>query len=282
MEESLHWLNHVMQVRKCNRIALLKELPEHYHCLATCRKTQMPYALLKLHIDSGKGLFYWPTSCDCTIPCDFCVQGNSATALAEMVPIIGKALNTNFITWWKRYVRMAGTSTFSYRDKTFYCFNLVDRPDFFKRDRPVTIEEKHSDRSRMLETTPAASQVAASNDPEPTSEHTTTVYRCKICHQPRKGHKCGGIAPPPIPESLPETFANPTLPPPLVLSSSVGALRGNFTTAVTKRDDFASMFVEEKNNDRGPSRLEKIFKKQKIDTRIEKEIIETDIDLLDE
>lgn len=265
--EPVHWLDHVMQVRKRNRIELLRELPQKYHWIAECRKSQVPVALLKIYIDSSD-LFKWPEQCSCPVACDFCFEGNSNAALVNIVPFMSRILSSNFVTWWHRYVRQASPSTFQEvsSGKTLYCFNLVDKPIFFRGNPDIVLPPPPP---RVVEKLGATEnlQVQSINRP-------TVTYRCKICHQPKKGHICRGIAPPPIPQSEPAApLIPPPAPPPL------------FANTNTSRSEFASIFVEESSGDARPtSRLEKIFKKQRLEncTKVEFEKIETEIDLLEQ
>lgn len=227
VEGYLKSLKLVTQTPKNKRKTLGDEIPESHRWLEHCKQAQIPYALLKIIIDTSPSLFYWSS------PCDFCVEGNASVAVAKLQPFINQHVSLDVPAWWKRHIVSATPATTEHKGKTLYCFNALDKPSFFCK---LPLLSPTEERIRVTE------------------------YRCKVCHLPKKGHVCLGMQPlPPSSQSSSIPLKTTTRQQP-----ETNTVNQSTSNTATKRDAYSSMFETTKTIQK-ESRLEKISKRQKFE-----------------
>lgn len=269
--EGIHWMKTVLSIeRRTDRFRIAKELPPNYAWLANCTRRQVCCTLLKIFLDHSSPnsykILFWPSDCDCNVACDFCVYGNTGAVASLLGPLVRDNFELNFSAWWKRYARFSNTRSFQNNGKTFHCFTLLSKPEFFKS---LTVPIAAPKEQQLVE---SKEQQIAVNDAAVESKNSGGVrkeYICQICKLPKKNHVCRGLAPPPLPLEN-----EPVFPPPIPNS---------IEETTTLRAEFDTIFSETKDDGEEKStRLERLFgiKKQKTTDAV-KEKIETEIDLLD-
>lgn len=117
----------------------------------------------------------------------------------------------------------------------------------------------------------SGSRGICSTESETPPKKKRKTYRCQVCHQPKKGHRCAGLAPPPVPPSpLAENSVGLLLPPPLpplllqpesdcVPFESIFVEEGHDDNDAKEKQDAAGRLKEAKSDDEPKlSRLERI------------------------
>ena len=232
-----------MQLRARERSKYVANLPPECVWLAQCSKTQICFAVLKIALDDAKCIQFVRTV-DSTIvgtgngaltgaqistEC-FYVLGNAASAIAHLQTLYQ---DVNFASWWRRYVRRAEPFIVVAKGHLSYNqFQVPSAPAFFSEMQVLS-----TDHSTV---TSAKTQTESNTDKDehvlpplsPKSEfgaHTIaqtlacassvklkrSVYTCKICGQPKRGHICSGIAPPPVPNMPSDILEQPPKLPPM-------------------------------------------------------------------
>jgi len=219
-DESFHWLQKLMSVRKRDRPKVMAEITHRkYQWMLQCSKAQIPFAALKICIDNTLDGFLCPVT-GSSDDCDFCVCGNTASAIAKLQTVLFEYdFVVNVDAWWRRYVRYASVKSVCIEmqqedtTKNYTCYKLHKKPAFWQ------LQKHFADQSA---TTVLPRERRADSTVVSTRVKKKTVYRCQICHQPKKGHRCAGLPPPPVPDSPPtEKASGLTQPPPLPIDLNV-------------------------------------------------------------
>lgn len=162
MQENINSLTEILKVQKNLRAKAVQKLPIQLRWLSMCKKTQIPYVILKFLLDDDSQKIYnWPAYDE---KCDFCIVGSVANAQIKLHDFCER-FDINVFAWWKRYVRQIFCSKKESGENLVQC-NLINKPIFFTQD------DKKIENEQIF------------------MEKEKDCYRCSVCLLPKRGHTC--------------------------------------------------------------------------------------------